>query len=310
MGTQSSVFSTSSGGVYPWYSGSGFGQDLAGGHGTHTAGSAAGAALTDPAEAAVCVGTDTLGCLGECLNQTYLWALLGNDEADWDTWCARFDCDGSGSDGCLAGDVAGTLAGNGGMAQGARLAIFDTSFDGVSIWVSLVGNDLWEAADGTGCLVHSNSWGGYSYCTVDAECIMFDEYMHEVRLPARHVAGLSTGDVIRLRARGCSAGFDVSGCRGSGREARFDRLRRSSVLFAEAPALARGNDVVSVAVSMGWFLSMTAPGMGRDCWRRLQPQCLEEKKWIPVEVLSGGSRGESSSRYRVSRSLGNLAEMA
>lgn len=154
------------------------------GHGTHTAGSAAGATLNDPPETESCSGTDEAGCVGGCLNASYVSALLdaGSTLADFDTWCPQFDCDGYGSDFeyCLDGDVSTTLVENGGMARGAKLAIFDTSLDGNIIWGSLAGTGVWGATDGTGCLLHSNSWGGDSLCTVDSLSLENDEYMWEV----------------------------------------------------------------------------------------------------------------------------------
>lgn len=180
-----SFFYTSNGrGPYQWYSSYGFGLDMADGHGTHTAGSAAGATLNDPAETDVCSGTDELGCIGGCLNTSYVTSLLDNNVhlADFATWCPQFDCDGNGADYefCLSEDISGILSENGGMAQGAKLAIFDTSVDGNAIWGSLAGNGMWTSTDGTGCLLHSNSWGADQLCAVDKESVLNDEYMYEV----------------------------------------------------------------------------------------------------------------------------------
>lgn len=181
--TQSPSFSTAYGNVFPWMDPYGFGVDTPDGHGTHTAGSAAGASLTTPAKSETCSGTDRLGCLGECLNTTYVDALLngGNWLGDFATLCPQFDCDGNGDHiACLDEDVATTLTENGGIAQGAQLAIFDVSIDGLSIFADSANTGLWAATDGTGCMLHSNSWGSDTKCVMDASSVLYDQYMYEV----------------------------------------------------------------------------------------------------------------------------------
>lgn len=184
--SQDASFITSSGGgPHPWYSGSGFGGDVEEGHGTHTAGSAAGATLNDPAVTATCDNNTELGCVGGCFNDSYIVTLNANGyyPLDFDTWCPQHDCDGYGADFeiCLDEDIAARLTANGGIAQGAKLSIFDASSDGYSIWPALAGNDLWKLTEETGCMLHSNSWGGDSYCTVTSDCAIYDQYMYEVR---------------------------------------------------------------------------------------------------------------------------------
>lgn len=70
------------------------------GHGTHTAGSAAGATLNDPAETAVCSSTDELGCIGECFNSSELESFIEDISypLNFDTWCPQHECDGYGED--------------------------------------------------------------------------------------------------------------------------------------------------------------------------------------------------------------------
>lgn len=182
--SQDASFYTSSGvGPYPWYSGSGFGEDSEEGHGTHTAGSAAGATLNDPALMVTCSNNTELGCVGGCFNDTYLEDLKINGyyPLDWDTWCPQHECDGYGAtfELCLDEDVAATLTAHGGIAQGAKLSIFDASSDGYNLWPTLLGNDLWRLTEGTGCMLHSNSWGGDSYCAVTSNCVIYDQYMYE-----------------------------------------------------------------------------------------------------------------------------------
>lgn len=188
-GAQSSSFTTEYGGVYPWYSDSGFGDDEEKGHGTHCAGSAAGATLYTPPRTAVCEGADRLGCLGVCLNDTYAQSLIDNDYIDWETWCEDYDCDGFDLDACPAQNISATLAENSGMAPGAKLAIFDVSHSGEYTWGSIAENGLWESTNGTGCRLHSNSWGGDSYCSVDSECIAYDEYMYNASEPVVVIKG-------------------------------------------------------------------------------------------------------------------------
>lgn len=181
--TDASYFYTPDGeGPYAWYSTSGFGTDREDGHGTHTAGSAAGAPLNNPAVADTCTGTDELGCIGGCLNTSYVTSLTSNYEVDFDTWCPQFNCDGWDPDtgSCLDEDVSATLTENGGIAQGAKLAIFDVAVHDNRVLASLAGNGLWEATDQTGCMLHSNSWGGDTLCVTTREQVVYDDYMYQV----------------------------------------------------------------------------------------------------------------------------------
>ena len=57
----------------------GFGFDLEDGHGTHTAGSAAGSALNNPALTVTCAPNETLGCIGKCLSGAEETFLLANN---------------------------------------------------------------------------------------------------------------------------------------------------------------------------------------------------------------------------------------
>lgn len=157
----------------------GFGEDTEEGHGTHTAGSAAGATLNSPADAGSCSEEEELGCIGGCVSEVNLESMLDNNELDWDALCPQHECDGlSGS--CLGEDVAETLTSNGGVAQGAKLTIFDASADGDSMWTNLALNGLWDATSGTNAFLHSNSLGGDGACNVDSECITYDQYMYDV----------------------------------------------------------------------------------------------------------------------------------
>lgn len=157
----------------------GFGTETPGGHGSHTAGTAAGAILTTSTATCDEDAGESPGCVGGCIDAT---ALQSNLEFDVDTMCPEYECDGYGADYefCLQDDAQTVLASNGGVAQGAKLAIFDASPDGARVFATLAGNGLWEAANGTGAVVHSNSWGSDTLCTVDPTSAAFDEYMYNV----------------------------------------------------------------------------------------------------------------------------------
>lgn len=170
----------------------GFGGDEPQGHGTHVAGTAAGATLTTPASTASCSETEQLSCLGACLNTTRIKTLTENYFVDWDTWCEQFACDGSGDECCLGKDVGMTLAENGGIARGAKLSIFDASDDGYSMFTEDAGNGMWESSEETGSKVHTNSWGSFSTCYGTAESIMYDAYIHEVSCPLQLPVGVES----------------------------------------------------------------------------------------------------------------------
>lgn len=174
------TFGTQNGGVFSWYDEPGFGLDMEAGHGTHTAGSAAGSTLATPAETVTCEAGSEVSCVGKCLTTAEATAAAADNLLTWDTLCPQFDCDGAGG-ACLSDDVSETLTDNGGIARGAKIAVFDVSIDGTAVWASLAGNGLWNATEGTGCMVHSNSWGGDLNCNIDSETASFDQYMYEVR---------------------------------------------------------------------------------------------------------------------------------
>lgn len=173
--------STSSVSGYYFFPADGFGDDDKAGHGTHTAGTAAGATLNTPAETASCDTGSTLSCVGACIDAT------GSDDdlvtyyyqyADIDRLCPMLGCDDD-SELCLGDDVGATLAANGGMAQGAKLAIFDI-FAGEAGMTDIVGNGLWEPCLEAGCKIHSNSWGGSGMCLLSTIDIAYDDFMYQV----------------------------------------------------------------------------------------------------------------------------------
>lgn len=162
----------------PWYSASGFGVDFEEGHGSHVAGSAAGSLKSD-AQVTPCGDDEGLDCLGGCLTYEDMVDMLYNAELDFEMLCPTFDCDNMGEP-CLTDDVGETLAENGGVAQGAKLSIFDVSANGRSIFAYLALTGLWDSTIGTGCFIHSNSWSSDGYCSVSSESMAHDEYMFEV----------------------------------------------------------------------------------------------------------------------------------
>ncbi len=199
--------SLTTGEVFPWYEEYGFGMDMEAGHGTHTAGSVAGEPLSTPAELVECPAGGEVGCIGECTS---------TDTADdnlltWNRLCPQFDCDGfPEGDGCLSENIAETLTDNGGVARGAKISVFDASIDGTVIWASLVGNGLWNATLGTGCMLHSNSWGADGLCTIDSETVEFDKFMYDVslsggRVTSRVCYGPRACGVVRYSSWFCSS---------------------------------------------------------------------------------------------------------
>ena len=161
----------------------GFGFDLYDGHGTHTAGSAAGATLNSPARALTCGTNQTLGCIGRCLSEALAIFLLAYNYTTWDTLCPQFNCDTVG-DPCLGDNVNSTLTEGGGVAQGAKISVFDASVHGRHVLASLALNGLWESTNGTGSFLHSNSWGIKNDCNIDSLAVAYDEYIYEVRREA------------------------------------------------------------------------------------------------------------------------------
>lgn len=171
---------------------SGFATEIAGGHGSHTAGTAAGVMLDSPAELEGCSADEELGCVGGCFESNVLDELATNGDVNLDTLCPAHNCDGWGVYGipCLTNNGVATLTTHGGFAPGAKIAVFDVSADdGLLIWAGYALNGLWDAVAGTGCKVHSNSWAGAATCQVDSMSVEFDGYMYEVGLWQGYAAG-------------------------------------------------------------------------------------------------------------------------
>lgn len=111
--------------------------------------------------------------------------MLGNELFDIDTFCPAFDCDVGGvaysfTD-CLGDDTIETLAKHSGVAPGAKIAMFDASFEGFAfIYPEITGNLLWSATDGTGAKIHSNSWGYPTRCQLSELEFVYETFMYEV----------------------------------------------------------------------------------------------------------------------------------
>lgn len=159
-----------------------FGDDGPAGHGTHVASSAAGSTLNNPAETITCDAGTTLGCAGGCIDTSYLTDDLVSytsqtNVPDLDRMCPLFGCpDDDDNPFCLGEDVGVTLAENGGMAQGAKIAFFDI-VDDDGTFGGVPGNGLWEPCREAGCKIHSNSWGGL-ICATQAMDIEYDSFMY------------------------------------------------------------------------------------------------------------------------------------
>eukprot|EP00752_Nemacystus_decipiens_P004360 g3984.t1 len=193
-------FETQSGGEFPWLPADDFEYDDKAGHGTHTAGSAAGATLNNPAETVTCENGTTLSCVGGCIfadeDVDDLVTTSFAEYFDIDRLCPAYGCDPDVDDVCLSDDVSETLTNNGGMAQGAKLAIFD-AFYGEFGLMSIVGNYLWEPCAEAGCRVHSNSWGGDYECQLSPLDIWYDEFMFENPENLLVFAAGNLGDEVR-----------------------------------------------------------------------------------------------------------------
>ena len=190
---------------YDWIPADGFGDDEEAGHGTHTAGTAAGATLNNPAETIECDAGQTLSCVGACID------AMGTDDDlvtyyyqayDIDRQCPMFGCDDD-SEACLGDDVGATLAENGGMAQGAKLSIFDVASD-EDFLSDYAGNSLWEPCLEAGCKIHSGSFGTDGTCELLATDVVYDEFMYQVTPPTRHMCPTYRENLkLYLKVAGC-----------------------------------------------------------------------------------------------------------
>lgn len=184
-------FTSDGGEKFPWIPGEDFEYDDKAGHGTHVAGSAAGATLNTPAEPVTCGNGTTLSCVGGCIDENLSVTdddLVSSyyDYADIDRLCPTFGCDATGDEKCLGDDLIATLTNNGGVAQGAKVAVFDAFFGNVG-GMDFVGNDLWKPCAEADCKVHSNSWGGDLECELTAMDLLYDDYMYQARFTGDHL---------------------------------------------------------------------------------------------------------------------------
>lgn len=160
-----------------------FDKDTVNGHGTWTAGIATGAISPgSPYLTQDCTEDQLPACAGECVLSSDVDELQANDYFDLDTYCPVYDCDGNGaaSSNCLGDDPLETLVQHGGVAPGAQLSMFDVSYGPTSFYVMLAGNFVWNATDGTGSKIHSNSWGIFTKCTSTEFEFLYETFMFEV----------------------------------------------------------------------------------------------------------------------------------
>ena len=136
--------------------------------------------LNSRATTVTCATNETLGCIGKCLSAAEEASFLADDVLTWDTLCPQFNCDNFG-DPCLGEDITATLTESGGVAQGAKISVFDVSADGEAVYARPVLKGLWESTIGKNSVLHSNSWGSDNDCNVDSHTVAYDEYMYEVR---------------------------------------------------------------------------------------------------------------------------------
>ena len=163
----------------------GFHKDTVNGHGTSSAGIAAGAISDEAGVAgAVCHGDELPGCAGSCIPASIVDENLENGMFDLDTFCPTYECDGNGFSYsyCLGDDPVETLHQHGGVAPGAQIAVFDSSYTGEDGYVGADygGNLVWESAMGTGAKIHSNSWGFDTFCQPTEDDFQYDTFMYEV----------------------------------------------------------------------------------------------------------------------------------
>ncbi|CAM9895106.1 unnamed protein product [Pylaiella littoralis] len=161
----------------------GFFKDTIEGHGTWTAGIAAGAVYQQsgvPDE--VCYEDELLGCAGGCITTFEVDEMLDNGVFDIDTFCPKYECDGDADTDysyCLSDDPAENLRQSSGMAPGAKIAVFDAAYGDFTLLPDLAGNGLWESAKDTGCKIHSSSWGTSSFCEQTDSEFLYDTYMYQ-----------------------------------------------------------------------------------------------------------------------------------
>ncbi|CAM9311880.1 unnamed protein product, partial [Hapterophycus canaliculatus] len=132
----------------------------------------------------ICEDGKVLGCAGGCIDDDAdditddLVSASASVEFDIDRLCPAFGCDDETYEYCLSDDTSQTLTENGGMAQGAKLAIFDVGYELV-ILANFAGNGLWEPCVEVGCKIHSNSWGSDNECQLSTMDVQYDDFMYK-----------------------------------------------------------------------------------------------------------------------------------
>ncbi|CAM9986990.1 unnamed protein product, partial [Sphacelaria rigidula] len=155
------------------------------GHGTHTAGTAAGATYQgSPFLTQACGDDEVRACSGQCMTPAEAFLSVVNGVFDIRTYCPVFSCDGGSvySPNCLGESVSDNLIQNNGVAPGAKLAIVDVLYFNSrdTLLPGLVGNFLWWSTLATGAKIHSNSWAGPPTCEYGVLDYLYDQFMYEV----------------------------------------------------------------------------------------------------------------------------------
>ncbi|CBN75410.1 subtilisin-like serine peptidase [Ectocarpus siliculosus] len=161
----------------------GFDKDIVGGHGTWTAGCAAGAISAQSSlQEEACYGDELPGCAGGCISASDVDAMLDNGSFDLDVFCPMYNCDGNTdipSSECLSDDPVENLHQHGGVAPGAQISMLDASYTGSDSFALFAGNMLWYSAMETGAKIHSNSWGYDMLCQLTENEYLYDSFMYE-----------------------------------------------------------------------------------------------------------------------------------
>lgn len=136
--------------IYRSGSGDGYDEDEEEGHGTHTAGTAAGAILSDFKQSD-CARYAERGCVGRCIASISASDAANNDLFDIDTFCPAYAFDGNSSSAqdFLSDNSTLNLYDNHGVVPGAKLSIIDVSHGG-QLWGTFAGNGPWSVTSGTG----------------------------------------------------------------------------------------------------------------------------------------------------------------
>lgn len=289
----SSAFTASDIANFPFVSADEFEQDDLIGHGTHVSGSVAGSTLHTPAKKVTCDDDLVMGCLGVCIPEARNETFEGIDP---NRLCPRFDCDGQEEALCLGDDVSQTLTKHGGMAQGAKLAVFDI-FYGQYSYADFAGTDLFKSCMGAGCKVHSNSYGIDSRCVLGALEVLYDDFMYEVSDPLVVYSCLFWSSLNKIRP--------ASYGRISGRSPLAYFFAEPYYLFTSLlcrPPLSYGCTTIQNPKNLVLFAA------GNDGWFTDREVCTANSPGIAKNVLSVGATSSGETRMTSTSERGKIAD--